>query len=343
MARIRTIKPEFPQSESMGRVSREARLLFIMLWTIADDFGRARAASPLLASLLYPYDDDASKHMDSWLDELEKEGCVRRYELNGSRYLDIPQWRKHQKIDNASKRSLVPEHPDGPAPAASRTVLPCLARLSDSSVCDSDSIDRDTETLDLDLGSRTRDLGSRTGRAVARSTGGRTKFDEFWEAYPKRQGRDPKAPSKKKFDAAVASGVDPDAIIRAARSYREQLEASGKLGTQYVARAVTWLTDHSWEDYQPRPAPAADHGEPMVEDARWLPIKSRLRAALGTHVVSTWFKGASILAIEADAVHLAFPSKFLKSWVESHFGDRVLACWREEDASIERILFTVAS
>ena len=25
MARIRTIKPEFPQSESMGRVGREAR------------------------------------------------------------------------------------------------------------------------------------------------------------------------------------------------------------------------------------------------------------------------------------------------------------------------------
>ena len=44
MARIRTIKPDFPHSESMGRVSRDARLLFVMLFTIVDDEGRARAA-----------------------------------------------------------------------------------------------------------------------------------------------------------------------------------------------------------------------------------------------------------------------------------------------------------
>ena len=59
MARIRTIKPEFPQSESMGRVSRDARLCFVMLWTIADDSGRLRGNSRMLASLLFPYDDDA--------------------------------------------------------------------------------------------------------------------------------------------------------------------------------------------------------------------------------------------------------------------------------------------
>ena len=49
MARIRTIKPEFPQSESMGRVSRDARLLFVQLWCICDDHGRTRAASRMLA------------------------------------------------------------------------------------------------------------------------------------------------------------------------------------------------------------------------------------------------------------------------------------------------------
>ena len=40
MARIRTIKPEFPQSESIGALTREARLLFVLLWTIVDDSGR---------------------------------------------------------------------------------------------------------------------------------------------------------------------------------------------------------------------------------------------------------------------------------------------------------------
>ena len=44
MPRIRTIKPEFPQSETVGRLTREARLLFLQLFTLVDDAGRARAA-----------------------------------------------------------------------------------------------------------------------------------------------------------------------------------------------------------------------------------------------------------------------------------------------------------
>lgn len=103
MARIRTIKPEFPQSESLGRVSRDARLLFAMLFTVADDAGRLRGASRMLASLLFPYDDDAPRLIDGWLTELEMEGCIRRYEVNGSRYIDIPKWLEHQKIDRPSQ------------------------------------------------------------------------------------------------------------------------------------------------------------------------------------------------------------------------------------------------
>jgi hypothetical protein len=103
VARIRTIKPEFPQSESMGRVSRDARLLFVNLWTICDDHGRTRAHSRMLASLLFPYDEDAGEGVPEWLAELEKEGCIRRYEVDGAQYLQVMQWPKHQKIDRPSK------------------------------------------------------------------------------------------------------------------------------------------------------------------------------------------------------------------------------------------------
>ena len=108
MARIRTIKPEFPQSESMGRVSREARLCFILLWTICDDSGRTRASSRMLASLLYPYDDDANKRIDGWLSELEKENCIVRYEIEGNTYLEVCNWLIHQRIDKPSASKLPP-------------------------------------------------------------------------------------------------------------------------------------------------------------------------------------------------------------------------------------------
>ncbi len=110
MARIRTIKPEFPQSESMGRVSRDSRLCFILMWTLADDEGRLRGNSRMLASLLYPYDDDAKNLIDGWLAELSTEGCIARYEVQGTSYVQISAWLDHQKIDKPSASKL-PENP----------------------------------------------------------------------------------------------------------------------------------------------------------------------------------------------------------------------------------------
>ena len=112
MVRIRSIKPEFPQSESMGRVSREARLCFILLWTLADDSGRLRGNSRMLASLLFPYDADAPKKITDWLGELEMVNCIARYQsqTSGDSYIAIINWETHQKIDRPSK-SKVPEPP----------------------------------------------------------------------------------------------------------------------------------------------------------------------------------------------------------------------------------------
>lgn len=106
MPRIRTIKPEFPLSESMGRVSRDARLLFILLWTQADDAGRLRASPILLANTLLPYDSDAFARIPEWLGELREEGCVRLYEVAGNHYLEIVKWSDHQRIDHPSPSKL---------------------------------------------------------------------------------------------------------------------------------------------------------------------------------------------------------------------------------------------
>lgn len=133
MPRIRSIKPEFPQSESMGRVSREARLLFVLLWTVCDDDGRSRAASRMLASLLYPYDDDAPKQIDGWLTELERENCIERYQVEGSTYLQVCKWRNHQRIDHPTASKL-------PDPREGSRIL---ASVSEVLAPDMDRIGRD--------------------------------------------------------------------------------------------------------------------------------------------------------------------------------------------------------
>ena len=106
MARIRTIQPDFARSPSMARISREARLLFVLLWTIVDDEGRCHAAPDDLASVLYPADCDASIYLMSWLYELECEGCVERYTVDDIDYLRVTRWHRHQQIDHPTPSRL---------------------------------------------------------------------------------------------------------------------------------------------------------------------------------------------------------------------------------------------
>lgn len=111
--RIRTIKPEFWTSESIGRLSRDARLLFIALWSFADDSGKGRGAFATLSGALFPFDRDAMERMPSWFDELEREGMAKRYVASdGNTYYMIPKWLKHQKIEKPSQ-SRIPDFTEG--------------------------------------------------------------------------------------------------------------------------------------------------------------------------------------------------------------------------------------
>lgn len=150
MARIRTIKPEFPQSESMGRISRDARLCFVLMWTIADDSGRLRGNSRMLASLLYPYDDDAPSLIEGWLKELEEEKCIVRYVASDrASYVQISNWKEHQKIDKPSVSKL--PAPDSETPREDSRIVENIREASIPS------------RARADQGSRTKDQGEDQG------------------------------------------------------------------------------------------------------------------------------------------------------------------------------------
>lgn len=114
MARIRTIQPSFAGSPSMGRVSRDARLLFVLLWTIVDDEGRSRNDPGDLAHTLFPRDNDAPADLPRWLGELEAEGCIERYAVDGVEYLRVVHWRRHQQIDHPTESRLPPSPHESP-------------------------------------------------------------------------------------------------------------------------------------------------------------------------------------------------------------------------------------
>lgn len=90
------------------------------------------------------------------------------------------------------------------------------------------------------------------------------------------------------------------------------------------------------------PEDAAD-AMPAGDDGRWARVKRRLRAELGEDIFSSWFARMDLDATETAAVRLSVPTRFLKSWIMAHYAERVLACWKAEDPTIQRIDLDVRS
>jgi hypothetical protein len=106
--RIRTIKPELWQDEKVGGLSRDARLLFIGLVTMADDEGRLRALPAVILGHCLPYDTDALRKVEAWLAEVAASGLVTRYVVDGNPYVQINGWTRHQVINRPTRSDLPP-------------------------------------------------------------------------------------------------------------------------------------------------------------------------------------------------------------------------------------------
>ena len=78
-----------------------------------------------------------------------------------------------------------------------------------------------------------------------------------------------------------------------------------------------------------------------TEQERWSRVKGRLKAEVGEDIFSSWFARMDLEAVEKDTARLSVPTRFLKSWIQSHYSDRVLRCWQAEEHGVQRIDITV--
>ncbi|HXW24801.1 MAG TPA: chromosomal replication initiator protein DnaA [Xanthobacteraceae bacterium] len=76
---------------------------------------------------------------------------------------------------------------------------------------------------------------------------------------------------------------------------------------------------------------------------RWARVKQRLRSEVGDDVYSSWFARIDLDGIDGEVVRLSVPTRFLKSWIQAHYIERVLACWKAELASARRVELAVRS
>lgn len=121
-----------------------ARWLFPGLWCLADCCGRLEYRPKRIKMEIFPGD---SVEVEPLLDELEKQGLISRYEVEGydGAFIWIPKFTRHQNPHINEKRngSKFPPHPD--EPGASTVPVPDSSDTNhaDSVILIPDSVIRD--------------------------------------------------------------------------------------------------------------------------------------------------------------------------------------------------------
>jgi chromosomal replication initiator protein len=80
----------------------------------------------------------------------------------------------------------------------------------------------------------------------------------------------------------------------------------------------------------------------LGEDA-WTRVKRRLRAELGDDVFMSWLARLEMEEVTDSCARLSVPTRFLKSWIEAHYLERVQTAYRSEASSVANIAIVVRS
>jgi len=256
MARIRSLKPEFWTSEQLAECCRDARLLFVGLWTFSDDNGIHKAKPKRLKMEVFPADSDCSEEqMLVWIDELIDNGLVIEYTVDGVDYWKVTGWKKHQRIDQPTFRYPLPE---GAVPNTP------TRRRQTPKVFDERSTNTSKRSTSVRQGSGVERKGSGKERAVmphvdadaptpispkskekkpvAQSKAAPMVYPkwfetELWPLYPKREGSNPKRAAFHAANARKKEGHTVKEMKTGTSRYVAYLKIKGHVGTSLTMTA----------------------------------------------------------------------------------------------------------
>jgi len=224
MARIRTIKPEFWDSPDTARASLRARLLYIAMWNLADDYGVGDGNHKRIIGFAFPNDEITVSDIPRLIAEVSRTFSVMFYEHEGRPYYYIPSWETHQRTEKRAKQRV-------PFPDTSKT--PESSGQADGDGSSAESVGSS--------GAGTGEQGNRgTGELGNTSPPKPDDFDTWYAAYPRKESKGPARTAfiKAKKKAGTA------ALIAGAERYRDDPNRED----QYTKLPATWLNAECWED-----------------------------------------------------------------------------------------------
>lgn len=86
-----------------------------------------------------------------------------------------------------------------------------------------------------------------------------------------------------------------------------------------------------------------DDGEAIgkQEKEQFERVRSRLKAQVGEDVFNSWFARIELEELVDDVAHLSVPTRFLSSWIQSNYAEKILEAFKSENPGVARLHFTV--
>lgn len=226
MARNRMISSDFPDNQKLSQVGRDARLTFIEMWILADDFGVVIGHNVWLNSHCFPYDSIVQSVFDSWIEELLGIGVIAGFEKDGSFYYVIRDWDSHQKINRPSHEK---RNPEAPKDIFTEDSLRAHGGLTEGSLTkEKEKIKEREEEIYID---QKNEKCQKMQKAD---------FETFWKQYPRKVGRGAALRTFQRIDRALLE------IILASLEQQKKMEQWQE--PQFIPHPATWLNQERWCD-----------------------------------------------------------------------------------------------
>jgi chromosomal replication initiator protein len=71
--------------------------------------------------------------------------------------------------------------------------------------------------------------------------------------------------------------------------------------------------------------------------ALWARIRGKLQSEVGDVEYRTWLRQMTLAGLDGDEVTVHLPSRFLRDWVRSHYGEKIEKLWQAEIPAVRRV------
>jgi chromosomal replication initiator protein len=71
--------------------------------------------------------------------------------------------------------------------------------------------------------------------------------------------------------------------------------------------------------------------------SQWARIRGRLQSDVGDVEYRTWLRQMTLAGLDGDEITVHLPTRFLRDWVRSHYGDRLNTLWQQENRQVRRV------